>query len=69
MIKLQLQLYNGHLGDIEESGHRIEVDRRVNVWTVPPPPPKKKKKKFARCIEVTVKRQVVVSSKVGLNIT
>ena len=39
-------LYNGHLRDIEESGHCREVERRVNVchvWTV-----RQKKKKMAR---------------------
>ena len=51
------------IGDIEESGHRREVERRVNVWNRPP------KKKMARCIEVTVKGEVAVSSKVRLNIT
>ena len=64
MIKLQLKLYNGHLGDIEENGHRREVERRVNVWTV-----RQKKKKMTRCIEVTVKGEVAVSSEVRLNIT
>ena len=65
MIKLQLKLYNGHLGDFEENGHRREVERRVNVWTVR----QKKKKKMTRCIEVTVKGEVAVSSEVRLNIT
>ena len=48
LIKLQLELfYNGHLRDIEESGHCREVERRLNVchvWTVR----QKKKKKMAR---------------------
>ena len=46
LIKLQLKLfYNGHLRDIEESGHCREVERRLNVchvWTV-----RQKKKKMA----------------------
>ena len=42
-------LYNGHLRDIEESGHSREVERRVNVchvWTVRRK--KKTKTKMAR---------------------
>ena len=58
-------LYNGHLRDIEESGHCREVERRVNVchvWTV-------RQKKNGPCREVTVKEEVDVSSEVRLNIT
>ena len=60
-------LYNGHLRDIEESGHSREVERRVNVchvWTV-----RRKKNKNGPCREATVKEQVGVSSEVRLNIT
>ena len=49
-------LYNGHLRDIEESGHCREVERRVNVchvWTV-----RQKKKKNGPCREVPVKEEV-----------
>ena len=50
-------LYNGHLRDIEESGHSREVERRVNVchvWTVDQ---KKKQNKNGPCREVTVKEE------------
>ena len=60
-------LYNGHLRDIEESGHCREDERRVNVchvWTV-----RQNKKKNGPCREVTVKEEVAVSSEVRLNIT
>ena len=59
-------LYNGHLRDIEESGHSREVERRADVchvWTV------RQKKKNGPCREVTVKEEVAVSSEVRLNIT
>ena len=64
-------LYNGHLRDIEESGHSREVERRVNVchvWTVRRKK-KKTKNKNGPCREVTVKEEVDVSSEVRLNIT
>ena len=50
-------LYNGHLRDIEESGHSREVERRVNVchvWTVRR---KKKQNKNGPFREVTVKEE------------
>ena len=62
-------LYNGHLRDIEESGHSREVERRVNVchvWTVRRKK-KKNKNKNGPCREVTVKEEVDVSSEVRLN--
>ena len=52
-------LYNGHLRDIEESGHCREVERRVNVchvWTVRQK--KKKTNKNGPCREVPVKEEV-----------
>ena len=51
-------LYNGHLRDIEESGHSREVERRVNVchvWTVRRK--KKQQNKNGPCREVTVKEE------------
>ena len=63
-------LYNGHLRDIEESGHSIEVESsKSECMSCMDRPPKKKKNENGPCREVTVKEEVDVSSEVRLSIT